>query len=122
MLWTLFHHPHLTIPLDDVRLYFAYFFVEKLRPIGFAARDRFTSFFDTLRAERIGLPRPTQDRLGLLPGLQKRFFRPFRRERRVGIEPVKVLDRVKRHTSPIAQRGIEIFHDALAQFRFDLVS
>src|SRR5262245_64263380 len=101
MLWTIFHHPHLTIPLDDVCLNLAYFFVEKLRPIGFAARDRFTSFFDALRTERIGLPRPTQNRLCFLPGLQERFFRPFRRERRVGIKPIKVLDSVKCHTSPI---------------------
>ena len=81
VLRTVFDHPDLTIAFDDLGFDFADFLVKQLRPVLLAADDRFPRFLDAFRTERIGLARPAQSRLGLLPGLQQRLFRPLRRER-----------------------------------------
>ena len=67
VLRAIFHHPDLTIPLDDTGFDLSDFLVEQLCPVSGAADDRFASFFDALRTERIGLARPSKYRLGLLP-------------------------------------------------------
>src|SRR5262249_14416012 len=122
VLWTVFHHPHLSIPLNDVGLHFAHFFVQKFRPIGLTARDSLASFLHTLRTQGICLSRPTQDRLSFLPGLQKRLFRPFWSERRIRIEPIEVLNSVKSHPSPIANGCVDILHHPFAELCFDLAA
>ncbi len=90
-----FHHPDLAVALDDLRLDLADLFVHQVAPILFAVDDRFARFLHATGAERIGLPRPAERRLGLFPGLQQRLIRPFRRERWIRIVLVEMLDRVK---------------------------
>src|SRR6266478_2940865 len=62
-------HPDLAIALDNLRFDLADLLVHKVAPVLFAVNDGFASLFDAIRTERIGLPRPAEGRLGLLPGL-----------------------------------------------------
>ena len=74
------HHPDLAVALDDLRFDLADLLVHQVAPILLAADDRFARFFHAARAQRIGLPRPAECRLGLLPRLQQRLIRPLGRE------------------------------------------
>ena len=47
---------------------------------------------DARRAERVGLARPAERRLGLLVGLQQRLVRPLRRERRALLDLVQPVE------------------------------
>ena len=89
-------HPDLTVALDDLRLNLADLLVHQVAPIFFAGDDRFARFFHASGAERIGLAREAKRRLGLFPGLQQRLIRPLRRNGRIGIALVEVLNGVKR--------------------------
>src|SRR5215470_14872218 len=101
------HHPDLTITLDDLRLNFADLFVDEVTPVLFAVQDRLTGFFNAVRTERIGLPRPAERRLRLLPRLQQRLIRPFRGEGRVRIVFVEELYGLEGYAGSLAERPIE---------------
>src|SRR5688572_1586793 len=101
MLGTILNHPDLAVPFDDVGFHLANLLVQQLGPFRVTARDRLAGLFHALRAKRVGLSRPAEDGLGLLPGLQQRFFSPLGSKSRVWIELVKVLDRIESHTGAI---------------------
>ena len=61
MLRTVFHHPDLAVPLDDLGLYLANLLMQQLRPVGFTAGNGLAGFLDTGGAQRIGLPRPPEN-------------------------------------------------------------
>src|SRR5262249_22829356 len=56
---------------------------------------------------RIGLTRPAQRGLGLFPRLQQRLIGPLRRDRRIRVALVEVLDGVERHAGGLANRPID---------------
>src|SRR5260370_6565209 len=55
----------------------------------------------------MGLAGEVQGRLGLLPGFQQWIIRPFRRDGRIRIALVEVLDGVKRDSSRFAKNPIK---------------
>ena len=71
---TLFHHPHLAVAFNNLRLDFTDFLVHQIAPVLRPIENGLARLFDTPRAERIGLPRPPQRWFCLLPGLQQRFL------------------------------------------------
>ncbi len=86
------HHQDLAVALDDGRLDFANLLVAQDFDRQLAVEDLLADFRDALRAQRIGLARPAELGLLLLPALQQRLVGPLGRERRVradGIELVK---------------------------------
>ena len=103
-------HPDLAVPLDDVRFDLAYLLVEEGLPIFLALDDLLARLLDALGAERIGLARPPQRRLALLPGFQKWLVRPPRSERRVRMELVEKLNRVECHTGYSSDGTVCVFH------------
>ncbi len=107
MEWTVLHHRHLAVALDDLRLNLADLFVHQVAPIFFAGDDRLARFFHARGAKRICLPREAQRRLGLLPRFQQRLVRPLRRDRRIGIALIEVLDGVKGDSSSLANYPIK---------------
>src|SRR5437879_7186755 len=100
-------HPDLAVAFDNLRLDLADLFVHEVAPIFIAMNDGFASFFDAIRTQRIGLPRPAERRLGLFPRLEERFVRPFRSERRVRTVLVEELDGVKGGTRCLADNPIK---------------
>jgi len=110
------HHPDLAVALDDLRFDLAHLLVQQILPILLAIDDGLAGFLDAARAKRVGLTRETQLRLSLLPGLQKRFLRPLRRERRPGIVLVEELNRVERRAGDLGHRRVHVFHQPLTTY------
>ena len=81
-------HQDLAVALQDRRGDFADLLVEQDRDVLLAVEDRLARLADARRAQRIGLARPAQRRLGLLPRLQQRLVRPLRDERRARVDAV----------------------------------
>ena len=77
------HHQDLAVALDDRRLDLADLLGEQHRDVLLAVENRLPRLAHAGRAERIGLARPAERRLGLLPRLQQRLVRPTRSEGRV---------------------------------------
>ena len=102
-----FHHPDLTVAFDDLSLNFADLFVHEVAPIFFASDDRFAGFFYAAGTERIGLAREAERGLGLFPGFEQRLVRPLRRDRRIGIALVEILNRVEGNRCGFANDPIE---------------
>ena len=82
------HHQDLAVALDDRRLDLADLLVEEDRHVLLAVEDLLPRLARAGRAERVGLARPAERRLGLLIRLQQRLVRPSRRERRVLLDLV----------------------------------
>src|SRR6202521_4367895 len=101
------HHPHLAVALDDLRLDFADLLVHQVAPVFLARDDGFAGFFPALGAKRIGLPREAQRRLGLFPRLQQWLVRPLRRDGRIRIALVEILDRVESDSSSFTNRPVD---------------
>src|SRR5581483_120633 len=74
------HHPDLAIALDDLSLDLAGFFVAENIDRKFAVDDFLSDFGHAFRAKRVGGSRPPERRFLLLPGFEKRLFRPLGRE------------------------------------------
>ena len=64
-----------------VRLDLADLLVEQDLVVALAVEDLLARLADADRAQRVGLARPAERRLHLLPGLLQRQIRPLRRER-----------------------------------------
>ena len=105
----LFHHPDLAIALDNLRFDFADLLVNEVGPIFIAVQNQVARFAHTVGTERVRGARPSERGLGFFPRLQQRLFRPLRRERRVGIVLVKILNRVEGNSRRLAKRPIERF-------------
>src|SRR5579859_604565 len=105
----LLHHPDLAIALDDLRLDLPDFLEHQILPVLLSTENGVTCFFHTPRAERIGLPRPPQCRLGFFPRLEQRLLGPLRRKRSVGIKFVKKLQCIESYAGGFAQSQVHQF-------------
>src|ERR1700738_1134840 len=103
----LFHHPDLTIALNNLRLNLADLFTHQIAPVFFAGDDGFARFFYARGTKRIRLPRKTERRLGLFPGLQQRLIGPFWCNRRIWIFLIEMLNGVERNACGFAKNPIE---------------
>ena len=74
-------HDDLAVLLRDGRLDLADLLVEEDLVVLLAVDDRLPRLAHAVRAERIGLARPAEGRLHLLPRLLQRELGPLRRER-----------------------------------------
>src|SRR5262249_38671144 len=120
VLRTIFDHPDLVVPLNDLGFDLADLLMEKGRPVLRSAENLFTRFLDAFRAKRVRLSGPAQDRLGLLPRFQKRLFRPFGREGRIDIETIEELQRIECNTGTVTDRSVDILHHALGSLNLDV--
>ena len=84
------HHQDLAVALDDRRLDLADLLVQEDADVLLAVEDLLPRLARAGRAERIGLARPAERRLGLLIRLQQRLVRPARDERGVLLDLVGV--------------------------------
>ena len=100
-----FHHPDFAVALDDLSLDLADLFAHQVAPVFFAGDDGFAGFFHAAGAERVGLAREAERGLGLFPGLEQRLIGPLRRNRRIGIALIEILNTVERHTSRLCKRS-----------------
>jgi hypothetical protein len=103
------YHPDLAIALDNLRFDFADFFMDQIGPVFFSVDDQIARFTHAIGTQGIRGARPTEGRLGFLPGLQQRLIRPLRRKRRIGIKFIEVLNRVVSDACSLAKRPIESF-------------
>ena len=86
------HHQDLAVALEDRRLDLADLLVEQDADVLLAVENLLPRFARARRAERVGLARPAERRLGLLVGLQQRLVRPLRRERRPLVDLVQAVE------------------------------
>jgi hypothetical protein len=75
-----FHHPNLTVALQDRRFDLADVIGDETPVIFLAVDDLLTCLLHTSRTERICRAGPPQRRLGFFPGFQKWLIRPLRCE------------------------------------------
>src|SRR5579875_3492792 len=80
VLWAILDHPDLAIALNNLRFDLADRLLHQDAVVDLAVQDLFANLRDAARAQRIGLARPAERRLGLLVTLQQRFVGPLRRE------------------------------------------
>ena len=85
-------HQDLAVALDDGRLDLANLFVEQHLVVALAVEDLLARFADARRAQRVGLARPAERRLHLLPGLLNRLVGPLGRE---GLGPLHRIERIE---------------------------
>jgi hypothetical protein len=76
------HHQDLAVAFEDRRLDFADLLIQQDADVLLAVENFLSRLAHARRAERVGLARPAQWRLGLLVGLEQGFVRPPRGERR----------------------------------------
>ena len=88
----IFYHQNLAVALDDLRLDLADLLVHQHFMRQVAVENLLPDFRHTLRAQRVGRPRPTQRRLRLLVRLEQRLLGPLRRGRRIGLDPVETVE------------------------------
>ena len=89
VLRAILHHQDLAVALDDLRLDLADLLGEQDRVVALAVEDLLARLAHAGRAQRVGLARPAERRLHLLPRLQQRLLRPLRGERRVRLDAVQ---------------------------------
>ena len=82
---TLLDHPDLVVPLHDRGLDLADLLGLEDRVVDLAVQDHLARLAHALRTQRIGLARPAQRGLGLLPGLEHWLVGPSRREGRIRV-------------------------------------
>src|SRR5262249_308202 len=82
-------------------------FVHQVAPVLLAGDDGFAGFLYAAGAERIGLARKAQRRLGLFPGLEQRLIRPLRAHGRIGIVLLEILDGVERDVCGLAHEPVK---------------
>ena len=87
-------HQDLAVALDDLRLDLADLLVEQNRHVLLAVDDRLPRLARARRAQRVGLTRPAQRRLRLLPRFVQRLLRPLRREGRIAANRVQRAEHV----------------------------
>ena len=92
------HHQDLAVALEDRRLDLADLLVQQDADVLLAVEDLLPRFAHAGRAERVGLARPAERRLGLLLRLQQRLVRPLRGERGVLRDLVQS---VEHHPRPV---------------------
>jgi len=100
------HHPDLAVAFHNLRFDLADLFMHQVAPIFLSIDDRFARFLHTCGTQRIRLPRETQRRLGLFPGLQQRLVRPLWCHRRIRIALVEKLYGVERQCGRLANHPI----------------
>src|SRR5215472_11498460 len=74
---TLFHHPNLSVTLDNLGLDLADLFMNQIHPILLPVENRFARFLYTIRAQRIRGARPPEGRLRFLPRFEQRLLGPL---------------------------------------------
>jgi hypothetical protein len=99
-------HQDLAVPLDDLSLDLSDLLLDQHREIGFAVDDLVARLGHALRTERVRGPRPSQRWLGLLPGLEERFVRPLRCERRSGTDAIQSFED---EPSTVGYEGYSLF-------------
>ena len=77
----LLHHQDLAVPLDDLGLDLAHLLLEQNLVVALAVENLLARLADAGRTERVGLARPAERRLHLLPRFQDRLFGPLGRKR-----------------------------------------
>ena len=82
-------HQDLAVALDDLRLDLADLLGEQDLVVPLAVEDLLARLAHARRAERVGLARPAERRLHLLPRLQQRLLGPLRREPLVRLDAVQ---------------------------------
>ncbi len=114
---TLLHHDDLAVLLDDIGLDFAQFFVLQDLDRQLAVEDLLADVGDALGAKRIGLARPAQLGLLLLPALEQGLVGPLRSERRVRVDRIQL---VKNEPGRVGGQGYCFFNvlDRLSQEGF----
>ena len=102
------HHQNLAVALENRRLDLADLLVEQNRDVLLAVEDRLARFAHADRTERVGLTRPPERRLRLLPRLQQRFVGPFRNEGRTRVDTVGRVEHVPRAVGRNAETLLDI--------------
>ena len=100
-------HDDLAVFFNDARLDFAALLIEKDFHRHVAVDNLITQFRNALRAERIGLARPTQRGLLLFVALQQRLVGPLRGKRRVLADLVQPVENLP---GDVRRYGDSFFH------------
>ena len=100
-------HDDLPVLLRDGGLDLADLLIEEDLVVLLAVDDRLARLAHAIRAERIGLARPAQRRLHLLPRLLQRELGPLRRERGVRLDAV---ERVEQGPRALGRHRDAFFH------------
>ncbi len=74
-----------------------------------AVQNLLADFRHAARAQRIGLARPAQRRLGLFPGLQQRLVRPLRNETRVLADLIELVEDKPSRAGGVCQGFFGVF-------------
>ena len=95
VLGAILDHPDLAVALDDLGLNFADLFMHQVAPVLIAIDNGFARFLNAGWAERVCLAREAERWLGLFPGFQQRLVGPLRRDRRIRIALIEILNGIK---------------------------
>ena len=101
------HHQDLAVALEDRRLDLADLLVQQDADVLLAVENVLPRLAGADRAERVGLARPAELRLGLLAGLLQRLVGPAGRERRVLLDLVGGVEHVP---EAVGGDGQPLFH------------
>src|SRR5437867_3235892 len=111
MLGAVLHHQDLAFALDDLRLDFAGTrVIEQVGKWSGTVQDLFADFRHAARAQGVGLARPAELRLGLLPGLQQGLLRPAGRERGILPDLVRLIEYRPHGAGHISESLLEVFN------------
>ena len=102
-------HQDLAVALDDLRLDFAGLVGVEDFEGRLAVQDLLADFGHAARAERIGLARPAQRRLGLFPGLQQRLVGPLRGEPRILADLIELVEDYPGRAGGVCQSFLGVF-------------
>ena len=104
------HHQDLAVALDDLRLDLAGLVGVEDFEGRLAVQDLLADFRDAARAQRIGLARPAERRLGLFPGLEQRLVGPFRSEAGVLADLIDLVEYEPGRTGGVCQSFLSVFN------------
>ncbi len=104
------HHQDLAVALENRRLDLADLLVQQDADVLLAVENLLPRFTRAGRAERVGLTRPAQRRLGLLIRLEQRFVRPARDERRVLFDLVGCREHLPHTIGGNRQTLLDVLH------------
>jgi hypothetical protein len=101
-------HQDPAVALDDLRLDLADLLVEQDLVVALPVEDLLPGLAHADRAERIGLARPAQRRLHLLPRFLQRQIRPPGHERVPGLHPVQRVERDPRPPRHVGKALLDV--------------
>ena len=104
------HHQDLAVALDHLGLDLARLVGVENVERGLAVQNLLPDFRNAARAQGIGIARPAQRRLGLLPRFQQRLVRPFGHKARILVDLVELIEYYPSRAGGVSHGFFNVFN------------